>query len=204
MLRRNLLAVALARVDDLAHGESPNVRSAELSKLLGNRSLVNVSLSGLHLDRFDFSGWQIQRVQGHDGVFSYCENLWRADHDDSVGSAEVDGCSFDPPSTVKVDLAVGAQRLRRLVKPLRRKNGGPVVAIMRRDEILDRPAWDLLGRLRLAQASGKAAAARWTLNADGIRILTSFSMADGLGAEELETLLDVDQDVRALVAHLSR
>ena len=67
---------------------------------------------------------------------------------------------------------------------------------MRRDEILDRPAWDLLGRLRLAQASGKAAAARWTLNADGIRILTSFSMADGLGAEELETLLDVDQDVR--------
>lgn len=204
LLRRNLLAIALARVSDVAHAESANARAAELAKALGNRSLVNLTMSGLYLDRFDFAGWRLRQVHGVGGTLSYCDNLWRTDHDDSVAALITEGCTFSPPAPAEVNLSIGADRLRRVVRPLRRKNGGPVVKIMSRDEVTDSPAWDVLVRLHLAEASGKASVARWILNGDGVRILTAFAIADAEGSDALSSLLDMDRDVRALVEQLAR
>ena len=203
MLRRNLLAVALARVSDLAHGETHNLRATELARALGNMSLVNVSLSGLYVDRFDFAGWQMKGIHGHGGTLNYCVNLWRTDHDDTAETISTDGCNFDRPAENVLDLSVGIERLRRLLRPLRRKNGG-LVPIMSRDESGDAGAWGILVRLGLAHFSGKASTARWTLNGDAIRILTSFTTADRNGHDDLVKLIEGDHEIRELVEKMAK
>ncbi len=204
LLRRNLLGVALARVDDIAHNESPNARATQLAGILGNRRLMNASLSALYLNRYDFADWQFAHVQGHDGTLSYCENLWRSDHDESVKTIATDECSFTPPAASVINVANGINRLRRIVRPIRRKNGGPVVSLMDRDEVSDMDGWALLTKMKLASFAGKASKARWTLNSDGIRVLTAFCIADAGGDETLAALVDSDQDVRSVVTALAR
>jgi hypothetical protein len=207
ILRRNLLAIALAKVADEVDdsNSNSNTRAVELAKVLGNRAIVNVSLSGLFIHRFDFAGWQIKKVHGHGGTFSYCENLWRSDHDDSVDSAVTDECGFDPPSTVEIDVATGVTRLRQLTRQIRRKHGRGVVAMMQRDDRAKDPAgWELLVHLQLAELTGKAQVAKWYLNVEGMRILTAFNMADTAGEEALNELIAKDSDVRSLVEQFAK
>ena len=204
ILRRNLLAVALARVADVAHAENSNMRAAELAKVLGSRAITNVSLSGLYLERFDFADWQMRRLHGSGGTLSFCDHLWRTDHDDTVRTLSTDGCDFTTPDEHSTDLSVGIDRLRRLVRPLRRKNSGAIVTIMNKDEARDPRAWEELTHFGMARIEGKAAGARWVLNGDGVRVLTSFSAADSTGGPAVDQLVQSDGEIRAIVERMSK
>ena len=142
-------------------------------------------------------------IHGHGGTLSYCVNLWRTDHDDTAEMISTDGCNFDRPEEDLLDLAVGIDRLKRLLRPLRRKSGG-LVAIMSRDESGDAGAWAILVRLGLAQFSGKASSARWTLNGDAVRILTAFTTAERSGEDVLAKLIGGDHEIRELVKLMAK
>lgn len=199
LLRRNLLAVALAKVNDTSSGLSPNARAVELATVLGNRYLANVSLAGLSIERFDFTGWEIKRVQGHEGVFSYCENLSRSDHDESVTTVLLEGCSFSDPAVVEVDLSSAVDSLVRLIKPLRRKTGGTLVTMMAVAEARDPLAWNLLQKSGMATRTGKSHSAKWELTSQGTRVLTSFNAAFSQGPHVLEELIASDTEIRTLL-----
>lgn len=203
LLRRNLLAIAIAKVNDTSGGLTANARAVDLASVLGNRHLVNVSLSGLSLERFDLSGWEIKRVHGRDGVFSYCENLHRSDHDDSVGSVLLEGCSFADPASVEVDLSPAVASLVRLIKPLRRKTGGTLVSMMAVAEARDPLAWNLLQKAGMAKRTGKSHSAKWELTSQGTRVLTSFNTAFAQGEIVLDALIASDAEIRALLQMLA-
>lgn len=203
LLRRNLLAIALAKVNDSSMGSSPNVRSAELAIVLGNRVLANVSLSGLSLERFDFSGWQIKRIQAGDGVLSYCENLVLTVHDDSVKNLALEGCSFSDPTDIEVDYSSAIALLAQLIKPLRRRTGGALVTMMAVDEARDPLTWNALQKAGMAVRTGKSRSAKWELTSIGTRSLTAFNGAHAQGAAVLDELIENDAEVRLLLLQLA-
>lgn len=199
LLRRNLLAIALAKVNDSWQGSSPNVRSTELASVLGNRVIANVSLSGLSLERFDFSGWQLKRIQGGDGVFSYCENLLLSVHDDSVESITLEGCSFSDPTNTEVDYSTAIASLAQLIKPLRRKSGAALIPMMAVDEARDPLTWSALQKVGMAVRTGKARSAKWELTSTGTRLLTAFNVAHAQGGAVLDELIENDAEIRHLL-----
>ena len=202
LLRRNILAVALAMVDDMARASSAKERADLLAGFLGNREVEEVSLSGLYLERFDFFGWTFRRVSGPGGTFSYCDNLWRSDFDESVGLLQVEGQGFEEPPSKTVDQGKGIRRLGKVIRPMRRRNGRGITSIMSVEEARDTDAWSILVSLGLAVRSGKAKAARWTLTPEGMDALTSFWAAEMRGSDDVNALIDSNSTLRDLIIKL--
>ena len=203
LLKRNLLAIALAAVEDQARAGSPVERGNTLSRLLGDRVFDSVSFSGLYLSRYDFSGWTFHRIHGHGGVVSYCEHLWLAEFDESIQGLKVEGQGFERPRVRQVDVNDGIQRLSRLIKPMRRRNGRGITSIMSVDESRDSKAWEILVGQGLAAKSGKANMSRWTLNDVGMEALTSFWAAELRGPEALADVVTEHVQLHALIAKLA-
>lgn len=199
ILRRNLLAIALAKVNDGAPGNPAKARAESLATVVGNRSLINVSFAGLRFERFDFSGWEFKNIKGDDGVLAYCENLNQASYDDSVGSLLLEECSFDSDSEQEVDYERAIAALVQVIKPLRRKTGGALVGMMSVDEARNPLAWNKLQKAGMASRTGKARSAKWELTSQGTRLLTSFNNAHLQGGQVLGGLIENDVEIRDLL-----
>ncbi|MBK8756153.1 MAG: hypothetical protein IPM08_03335 [Actinomycetales bacterium] len=202
LLRRNVLAIALSIVNDRGADGKSGVRSNILSELIGERAIVDVALSGLYFERFDFDGWRLERLQGSDATLSYCDNLWRTKHDDSVSSLALEGCSFEAPVRASVNREAGVQRLAHLVKLLRHRGGRGIVGIMRVEESKDPRAWDLLVHRGFAVRSGKGRSARWSLTDIGMEMLTAFWAAQMRSSSEVSLLIRRNYAIRSLVNEL--
>lgn len=204
LVRRNILGLALSTVSDLDSGGDPRARAETLAGTLGDRTVDDVSLAGLFLERFDFSGWTFARIHGRRGTLRYCRNLDLATADKSVATiTELEGCSFEQDSAKAVDLTKGLERLRRLVRPLRRKNGGGIIAIMSVEEAKDPEAWATLVRQGLASRQGKAGTSRWVLAPDGLKVVATLAASVNADAERLDRVISEDQQLRTLLEELS-
>jgi hypothetical protein len=118
--RRNLLAIALAKLMERAAADPPAQRSAALELILGNRDLADMHLNELALERFDLTGWDLRRLRSTFGAITYCTGFKHAFYDDSLRKLEsLDGCDLGDQDENRDDsaaLANGASRLRRLTR----------------------------------------------------------------------------------------
>lgn len=173
-----------------------------MATVLGNRTITNLSLSGLSLERFDFSGWEFRNLRGSEGVISYCENLELTIHDDSVESLTLEGCSFKNSSDAEIDYSKAVASLAQLIKPLKRKTGGALVALMSVDEVRDPLAWSALQKAGAAVRVGRSRSAKWELTSRGTRLLAAFNSAHAQGGVVLDELIESDVEIRQLLLRL--
>lgn len=203
LVRRNVLGLALSIVADTVNGGSARARSEELERVLGNRRIEEVGLAGLFIEKFDFADWTFSRLQGRRGTLRYCENLDRSDFDKSVLTiGELDGCSFHR-RVVEYDYAASLRRIAQLARPLRRKRGGGFIAIMSLEEARDPQAWNILVSHKLADREGKASAARWVLNRDGLLAVSTLTELEGADDGIVEDALAAEPHLRKLLEALS-
>ena len=118
--RRNLLAIALAKLMERAAADPPTQRSAALELILGSRDLSDMHLNELALERLDLSGWDLRRLRSTFGAITYCTGFKHALYDESLRKLEsLDGCDLGDQDENRDDsaaLANGASRLRRLTR----------------------------------------------------------------------------------------
>lgn len=106
LLRRNLLATAISKLEERAEGESPSTRGDLLASILGNRDLSDVSLHSLVLERLDLGGWDLRRLLARDAHIRYCI-LENSLVDDSLeAAASVEGSALpriDDPAADRIE-----------------------------------------------------------------------------------------------------
>ena len=116
LARRNVLAIALAKLNDVADSESPQKRSHVLERIIGSKSLAATQLQGLSLEKFDFEGWDLRRLDGRGGAIRFCDNLSSAVTDDTLLTLDaLEGCDVRS-NQAEVDrrrLSKGIKRLDR-------------------------------------------------------------------------------------------
>lgn len=208
LVRRNLLAVALAQVDDEATGASPTVRSTHLARVLGARRLEGVSLVGVTLQRFDLSGWKIVNVQGRGGSMVWCTNLAKCEYDDSILTLDsLEGTENPSAVDEKALIVKGCERLRRIIRPLRRKHDpSSLIDIMNLSECKDSPGWQVLQRhdFALQRKRGAGGERAWILVESGVRRLSAFAQVDADQSPQLLAgLLEREPALRHLLIALA-
>lgn len=205
LVRRNLLALALARLEDDVPGAKHVERSAHLASLLGERVIADVSLVDLTLLRLDLAGWRVARIQGRGGSIQYCTNLVKCDFDGSIHTVDnLDGT--DIPATVDetATLAHGAERLRKLLHQVRRKGGSGLIKILNHSECRDMDGWQKLRRAGYAgeQRRGAGGERAWILNDAGLQVMGAFVQSEAKPPRALEDLLKSEPRLRKLLLAL--
>ncbi|WP_433293040.1 NACHT domain-containing protein [Actinoplanes sp. CA-030573] len=206
LVRRNLLALALARLDDDVPGESPAVRSRKLAALLGSSRLEDVSMVDLSLVRLDFTGWTLARIQGRGGSMQYCVNLDRSQYDDSILTLD-DHEGTDLPARVdeQVLLASGADRLNRLIRPLLRRGSNTFIPMQNLAEAKDNDGWKLIRRAGLASQERRGTGGEhcWLVNDDGVDLINAFITAEATSPAALQQLIRDRRALRKLLLALA-
>lgn len=205
LVRRNLLAVALARLEDESADADPQARSARLASLLGSRQISDVMLSDLVLQRIDLGGWTLRLLQGR-GSLLYCTNLDQCDFDSTVQSLDLEGTELPRKVDRGPQISRGTERLRKIVRPLRRKGSNVLIGMISLGECRDTRGWGEIGRAGLAeqQRRGGGGERYWVLNESGMRLLGKFADADGSSGEPLRAVLQSDDTLLALVTSLGK
>jgi hypothetical protein len=182
LVRRNILAIALAMVNERAAGESTEVRSSILQALLGNTDLSDCYLYNVSIERLDLAGWDLRRLHGQGGAIRYCTNLSSAQTDASIYSVDsLEGTPYETGSGGDRDLLLkGKTRLDRVVQSWRVKKPKVVAFIpqLRVTEVPDYGACKVMQRLGLAKLirhyKGRLF---WTLTPNGEELLLDYLRA---------------------------
>lgn len=200
LVRRNVLALALAHLEDTCPGGTPSARSALLAELLGGKVISDVLLAELVIQRINLAGWTLRHLQSRNGALLYCENLDQCDFDDTIYTLDMEGTEL----ASKVDEATlvdhGSRRLRKIIRPLLRKNSDGLINMLSADECKDPKAWDELHRKGLAEKQRIYGDKHWVLTANGLRLLGSFASADRNAM--LPSLIGADPALRSVVKSL--
>ena len=205
LVRRNLLALALARLEDDVPGGKHVERSARLASLLGERTLADVSLNDLALVRLDLAGWTLARIQGRGGSLQYCINLARSDYDDSIHTIDnFDGTDLPVAVDESALLEAGTERLRRLVYPLRRKGSSVLIRTLYHHECKDMDGWQKLRRAGYAGEQRRPGGERaWTLTDAGFRVMGAFIHIEATAPNALQQLLKNEPDLKGVLLALA-
>jgi hypothetical protein len=205
LVRRNVLALALARLEDDEPGSSHTARSNCLAGLLGSRVVTDVSLADLVLVRLDLAGWTLARLNGRGGSMQYCVNLARCDFDETISTVDLDGTELPQDPNDSVAVLAGADRLRRMLSPLRRRGSDLLIKMLNVSECRDADGWKEMRRAGYATIQRRSGGERnWVLNDGGHRVMNAFMQADGKPPRALRTLLDREPKLRSLLLALSR
>jgi hypothetical protein len=203
LVRRNLLAITLARLEDDAEAASHQMRADRLAALLGRREISDVLFSDLVIQRLDLRDWKIKRLKGRGGSISYCVNLDFCDYDDTVLAQNLDGTNTSKSTNEPATLHLGITRLREMLKPLRRRGLPGLIRVVTFEEAKDPRGWAELGRYGFALQKKKLYGERaWTLNETKHGILSRFVETDS----ETAALATIQQDpeMKSLVLSLGK
>jgi hypothetical protein len=205
LIRRNLLAIAVAKLNDLAEAEVPRVRSDVLARLLGGRTLTDVTLADITLERLDFNGWDLRRIHGRGGALLYCPNVYRATTDATLTSLDsIDGSEVEDPAagpSEKVGPAV--DRLAAMLQPWCRKGTDQLLKEMAVANTPDTAGWAFARRHQLVVQERKYRGQKfWVMTDNGSRLLQSFLSTYRRTPERLDVLISeesvLDELLRAL------
>ncbi|MFD0205354.1 MULTISPECIES: hypothetical protein [Saccharothrix] len=201
LLKRNVLAIALARVEDECPGEVPAVRSACLARLLGGKSLCDTLLADVVIQRLDLQGWTLRRLSGS-GSLTYCVNAKQCDYDESVLQLNTEGTEFPKATDDAARLARGCARLDAMIKPLKRRSADGLVRMISLEECTDQRGWSELRRVGAAEQERKFGGGErfWVLTESGVRMLTRYAFREDDNA--LPGLMSAEPDLRVLLLAL--
>jgi hypothetical protein len=208
LVRRNVLAIAIAKLDDLAQADTPSVRSEVLSRILGSRDMTGVHLTGLAIERVDFRGWKLLALHGRGGALLYCPNLGLADTDESLSSLD----SSDGSDLLTVTLSAdamdrGCLRLKDMLRAWRPKGAIVLRTKMRLATTPDTDGWIQARRLGLVtQGRYNRGEKYWQLTGLGKRLLHAFVASEESidRAPTVSDLLESEKVLKELVSELGR
>jgi hypothetical protein len=202
LVRRNILAIALARMEDECEGDSPATRSAYLAGLLGGKTISDMLLSDVVIQRIDLQGWTLRRLRGNASLL-YCVNAKQCDFDDTVMGFSLEGTELPAKRDEAAQLTRGASRLDEMVKPLRRHGVDALIRLINLRECRDPQGWAALRRAGLADQERRYGGGErfWIINDAGTRTLTRFAYRDPKGLSDLVT---DDLNLRELLLALGR
>jgi hypothetical protein len=205
LVRRNLLAVALAKLDDLAQAEDAAIRSTVLRRILGSTDLTAVHLTGLKIERIDLRDWTLHALHGRGGALLYCPNLTLAATDETLDTLDsLDGCETEKSASSEAIVRQGCARLQTMLGPWRRKGTNGLQATMRVATTPDADGWLEARRLGLVtEDRGPKGAKFWNLTDEGKRLLQAFVSADG-AESAVADLIEKESTLTNLVRKLGK
>lgn len=182
LARRNVLGIALAKLDDLADSESSRRRSSVLEGLLGSRDLSSTQLNGISLERLDLNGWDLRQLEGQGGSIRFCDGLADALTDESLLTLDsVEGCDVESNSAEvqRQRMQEGVVRLGDVLAAWLERRG-PTVRLLQRRSVADAGfsnQWAILRRKGFATLQRMEHGTRfWVLNPERMQLLNSFAI----------------------------
>jgi hypothetical protein len=123
--RRNLLAVAIAKLRESGEGKSEQERAKLLEEFLGSRDLSDTVLLDLVFEMLDFKGWRFRGCDGRGAYVAFC-HFEGADIDTGLDGADmVSSTGLEPRVREEDILRKGTTRLARVMGPWRNHALGP-------------------------------------------------------------------------------
>jgi len=207
LVRRNLLAVAVANVDDLAEAATPQTRSTVLSRILGSRDLSDLHFGNITIERVDFRDWDLRRIHGKGGALLFCPNVYLANSDNTLTTLDsLDGSQVEDPSRRELErVDHGIQRLAAMLQPWCRKGSDTLVKEMSVASTVDNTGWACARKANFAVQARKYRGEKfWELTDVGFLLLQRFIHSWRQGDQGLGRLLRTEPDLRTLVLALSK
>ena len=207
LVRRNILALALAYLEDTTAGATPRARSTRLAEVIGSTVLEDVSLSELSLVRLDLSNWTIRRIQGKGGALLYCSGLEACDYDDSIWTLDsTEGSVFPTDDDEGPAIRAGRERLLELVRPIRRKGveSMGLIPFLALEECRDMVGWEEVRKAKFASISKPHGNRSFVLTKRGLRSIGAFLRANLESEAAMAHLLRTDGELRTLLLSLGR
>jgi len=191
--RRNLLAVAVAKLRSLGEGKSPQDRARILEQLLGSRILSDTVLLDLVIEVLDFRGWSLRNCDGRGAYIAFC-HFEGAEIDSRLERADViSSTGLEPKLPVEEILRKGIRRLTRVLGPWRNHAMGPTALKHRLNEDtrgLDTEGMKVLRARDFATLQpGERAVEYWELTEEARRSFREFLENPSVTAPGLRELL---------------
>jgi hypothetical protein len=191
--RRNLLAIALARLRETAEGKSAAERAAVLQAVLGSTDLSETVLLDLVIEMIDFRGWNLRGCEGRGAYIAFC-SFEGAEFDAGLNGADlVSSSGLEAKVPEDEILRRGVRRLGRVLGPWRNHALGQHVLkpeIAEDTRGLDKEAMKILRAQGLAELqTGKGGRKFWQLNDQARSALREFLTNPSVVSPSLTDLL---------------
>lgn len=195
LIRRNLLAIAIAKLNDLAEGDTPQVRADLLSRLTGGKSLRGCNLSGITIERVDFRDWDLRSLAGRGGALLYCPNLGFATTDNSIATLDtLEGSEVAAEVDRRAEAEKGVVRLVHMLSGWQRKGDWKLIRLKQVAQVSDASGWACARKFDLVEQKRRHHGAKfWILTSHGHAILSTFSeltATKGTSSQLLKALLE--------------
>jgi hypothetical protein len=208
LVRRNVLAIAVAKLDDLAQADSPQVRSAVLRRILQSADLSGVNFAGVTIERVDLRDWTLVALHGRGGSLLYCPNLRLAKTDESLATLDsLDGCEAGTAESTAEKIENGSMRLDKMLRAWRAKGANVLQSERRVATTPDSAGWAEVRRLGLVkQARHYRGEKYWQLTEEGRQLLHAFVATEQARNREsaVAELLEREGVLKELVVELGR
>lgn len=208
LARRNVLGVALAKLEDLADSDAMATRSRTLETLLGSKNLSSTQLNGISLERLDLSGWDLRSLEGQGGAIRFCNGLAHAFTDESLLTLDaVEGCDVES-NVAEVERLRAEKGIEVLSNMLRSwvERRGPTERLLPRRSVADAGfsnQWATMRRRGFATMQRREGGTRfWIVDADQLGLLTSFATEPD--ADKRRRLCESNSDLLGLTIELGK
>jgi len=208
LVRRNLLAMAIAKLNDVTIGERADVRGRVLARLLDTQDLSDCHFADITLERVDLTGWTLKRVHGRGGALLYCPNLEKAVTDKTLASFDTLEGSIQPAGPLESESILrGRDRLSKMLRPWHRRGAGTIIKSRDVASSPDYEGWTIARKCNFVTQEKRYGGGRkfWQLTQDGEKSLLAFVAAELRVASDREfsELLNNDEPLRTLLLELA-